>query len=156
MGIRKPLEQELILSNIPEVSHVCLAYRVNSMMFATLFDFVLCFSFPGKGDEDAELLFRHDTFCFERRGFSFRKLQGFPNELAIARIEELGVTDIRARYLADNKMWYVDMTSLVGSSTWNLLPPILQLIEPRLTECVRMIELIRIIAAVLYDADVGN
>lgn len=69
--------------------------------------------------------------------------------LVLDRVQAFGVTEIRAAFSQDDGIWRVRMRSLVGSATWNLLPPVLQLIEPSAGECAKEAELARMIAAAL-------
>ena len=47
------------------------------------------------------------------------------------------------------------MTELVGSSTWNLIPPVLQLIEPTPEDCVAAAEALRITASLVSERRPG-
>ena len=49
----------------------------------------------------------------------------------------------------------IQMTELVGSSTWNLIPPVLQLIEPTPEDCVAAAEALRITASLVSERRPG-
>lgn len=59
--------------------------------------------------------------------------------------------DLNVEYSIQDKKWYVHTDSLIGSTTWNLIPPALQVIKPTEKECVRMFELFELIADALRN-----
>jgi hypothetical protein len=76
-----------------------------------------------------------------------RVLTGLNHPLIIERIVRLNLTDISVVRARDG--WEIRCRSLVGSVTWNLIPPLTQLIEPRADECVRTVEFFELVADAL-------
>ncbi len=151
----KPLTRMLLLAGSCEIERLSLSYEVNSKLFASLFDLVYEFDVPrpaGRGTEsavdDAALELRYDsakkTFAAPSGRFGLDVLEC---DLVFSRMEQLGITDLAAH--ADADAWHVRARGLVGSSTWNLIPPVLHLIEPSRQDCVRGMELFRMVFAAL-------
>lgn len=150
-----PLTRTLLLAEGCEIERLSLSYEVNSKLFASLFDLVYEFDVPRSAERgtesatgDAALELRYDsvkkTFVAPSGRFGLDALEC---DLVFSRIEQLGITDLAAR--ADAGAWHVRVRGLVGSSTWNLIPPVLHLIEPSRQDCVRGMELFRMVFAAL-------
>ncbi len=65
------------------------------------------------------------------------------------RIAALDLTDFRIAYKKASCQWIVSCKSLIGSTTWSLIPPVTYLVKPKEKECVNMIELFELIGCVL-------
>lgn len=72
-------------------------------------------------------------------------LQRLNNRLILDRIVALDLTKISAVYRANTATWTVSCRSLIGSVTWNLIPPVMHLITPRREECVKLIEFFELV-----------
>jgi hypothetical protein len=69
--------------------------------------------------------------------------------LITERIVALDLTNVSASYSAETRAWTIRCRSLIGSTTWNLIPPITQLIRPREDECLRLLEFFELAADAL-------
>ncbi|MBC2890324.1 hypothetical protein [Gordonibacter massiliensis (ex Traore et al. 2017)] len=149
------LERELVFSNISEIQRVVLSYEIKAKLFATLFDLVYSFEVSGCAPNGAKVFLLDGANGFGCSiGSTAKKLNEFlPGALFRDRVRDLGITKMEAVFVAEEALWHIRMVGLVGSSTWNLLPPVLQLIEPRRDECVRATELMRMIGAALARCD---
>lgn len=151
LGEEGVLERELVFPRFGELPSMRLAYSVSSKLFATLFDLVCSFDVPGQSLEGGEVSLLKDATGFRGSAGAEDIAEALSNSLVLDRVQDLGVTRLRALCLGDGEAWHVEIQQLVGSSTWNLLPPVLQLIEPRPEECVKGTELARMVAAALAD-----
>lgn len=74
------------------------------------------------------------------------------NPLIINRIKELDIFDLEIRHDNNSRNFTISIESMVGSSTWVLIPPLIQLIKPTDEECTKFIELFEL----LSDAVINN
>lgn len=68
------------------------------------------------------------------------------NRLIVDRIVSLDMTNVRLTFNPDTMQWSVSCRTLIGSTTWILIPPVMSLIKPRLEECARMLEFMELTA----------
>lgn len=82
------------------------------------------------------------------------KYAGYLNNLNIRlitkRLVNLNFLDFEIIYNVQNKCWDIKATSIIGSTSWMLFPPIFKTVEPKKDECLRILELFELIASVLY------
>lgn len=79
-------------------------------------------------------------------------LERLNNPLIKERIKALELTKLKLRHEKDSSSWSIVMESIIGSTTWMLLPPATSLIKPTPEECVKFLELFELLA----DAAVNN
>lgn len=79
-------------------------------------------------------------------------LKRLNNPLITDRIKDLELIKLKISHEAGSGKWLILMESIIGSSTWLLLPPSTNMIKPSALECIRFLELIELIA----DAAVNN
>lgn len=152
------LSRSMRLACFPEVEELTVRYLPTSKLFALLYDFVLGFEVDGESGGGCTLELCATAERLEVRGLSacqgdparFEALTG--NPLIEERLRSLDVTKLHAVFDSSRGKWQVECVMMVGSATWNLLPPVLQLIEPTSEECLRMIELARLVAVGLRSA----
>jgi hypothetical protein len=53
----------------------------------------------------------------------------------------------------ESDRWSIGCRSLIGSVTWNLIPPLTQLVLPRLQECVGMLEFFELVFDAVLRGD---
>ena len=139
----EPLVRVLDLRCCSETGPLTLRYRPQSKLFAILYDLVCEFSVAGP----------YAPGCMMEMVSGSAKLIGdIENDLIEERLRLLGVTQASAAYDSCSDAWRVSVSLMVGSATWNLLPPIMHLIEPSADECLRMIELFRLLAVGIRSA----
>ena len=161
--IEKPydLTRRLYTPNIPEFECMVFAYNKKQRLFASLFDLTILVadstessSFPLQPDLMARFA---KSIAFEKGKFvakdqSCEAIATSMNcELVQKRIKESGVLDITLE-IASDCSWRIALRQMVGSSTWNLIPPVMQLVDPREDDCLRTAELLRMFAAATRSA----
>ena len=154
----EPLARVLDLRCCPETGPLTIRYRPQSKLFAILYDLVCEFSVvgpyaPGCALEvvsgSAKFVGAHTNGGSDSRVLIPALVE---NGLVEERLRLLGVTQASAAYDDRSDMWRVSVSLMVGSATWNLLPPIMHLIEPSADEYLRMIELFRLLAVGIRSA----
>lgn len=75
-----------------------------------------------------------------------RFLEMLNNRLIIDRIVGLDMTNVRLIFNPDTMQWSVGCRTLIGSTTWILIPPVMSLIKPRPEECARLLEFMELTA----------
>lgn len=74
------------------------------------------------------------------------------NKLIIDRIVSLDMTNVEVTYNPDSFNWTISCRTLIGSTTWILIPPVMSLIKPNPDESAKMLEFFELVA----DAVVNN
>lgn len=81
-------------------------------------------------------------------------LSALNHQLIIDRIVSLDMTRVEVSYNPTTEQWTIQCSTLIGSTTWVLIPPLMQLIKPKPAECIKMIEFMELVAdAVLRPAN---
>lgn len=146
------LSRSMRLACFPEIGELTVRYLPTSKLFAILYDFTLSFEVDGGPDYGCAVELCATARRLEVKGASACRsdLSRFEvltnNPLIEERLRLLDVTKLHAAYDMPEGKWQVECSMMVGSATWNLLPPVLQLIEPTSEEYLRMIELARLMA----------
>ncbi|MEQ3362739.1 hypothetical protein [Raoultibacter massiliensis] len=154
----EPLVRVLDLRCCSETGPLTLRYRPQSKLFAILYDLVCEFSVAGPYAPGCmmEMVSGSAKLIGDSANAGGDPLALFPalveNDLIEERLRLLGVTQASAAYDSCSGAWRVSVSLMVGSATWNLLPPIMHLIEPSADECLRMIELFRLLAVGIRSA----
>lgn len=130
-GLTRTIAFPETTNNDIEFSAITLEYVVRNKIFALLFD--LKCSVPIVGAET----------------ISAPRIPPL-NNLMRARTEVLGITHIAVQ-LSENNGCILTCSSLVGSATWNLIPPVLHAITPTPEECIRYTELLRMLACATIE-----
>ena len=151
LGEEGMLKRELVFPCFGELASMWLTYGVSSKLFATLFDLTCSFNVAGRLLKGGEVTLLKDATGFWGSVGMEDIAETLSNDLVLDRVQDLGVTRLRASFLDAEEVWHVEIQQMVGSSTWNLLPPVLQLIEPRPEECIKGAELARMVAAALAE-----
>ena len=68
------------------------------------------------------------------------------NRLIIDRIVNLDMTNVEVLYTPNMNCWTISCRTLIGSTTWILIPPVMNLIKPNPIECAKMIEFFELVA----------
>jgi hypothetical protein len=68
------------------------------------------------------------------------------NRLIIDRIVDLDMTRVEVSYNPNSQRWTIGCRTLIGSTTWVLIPPVMHLIKPRPVECVKALEFLELVA----------
>lgn len=151
-----PLKRALVLPERLGIERLGLAYLERNKLFAVLYDLryeyvVPCGpAFEGERfDADGGRLLWMDT---AKR--AFRAAPAFEDaardlscELAFDRVERLGLSELSVSAGELSGTCRIEAQGIVGSATWNLVPPVFDMIVPHPEDCARGIELFRMIAA---------
>ncbi|MDR0596685.1 MAG: hypothetical protein LBG50_04010 [Clostridiales Family XIII bacterium] len=163
---RSFLDKTLLFKGLSFIDHLRLRYRVENRFFAVMYDLVANVTIPVRGASApsgdvriaAELkgkMFVKDAAfalvsCGEGDAAQADKIMELlGTELIRERILSLDLADIQISYSAGAGEWDIKCRSIIGSTTWNLIPPITQLIKPKQEECVRLVEFYELIASCL-------
>lgn len=68
------------------------------------------------------------------------------NRLIIDRVVDLDMTNVEVLYTPNMNCWTISCRTLIGSTTWILIPPVMNLIKPNPIECAKMIEFFELAA----------
>lgn len=75
------------------------------------------------------------------------------NKLIIDRIVDLDMTKVEVTYDPAIGQWIIGCRTLIGSTTWVLIPPVMHLIKPRPVECVKLIEFLELVADAIISKE---
>lgn len=151
----EPLARTFDLRCCSEAGAITVRYCPRSKLFAILYDLCFKFSVAGPGVPGCTIEMVPGATRLAVRGvdseshFDPFSDKGDVVDLIADRLGILDVTRLRAVYEAPSSSWTVSFSTMVGSATWNLIPPVMHLIEPTAIECVRAIELLRLLAVSL-------
>lgn len=154
----KPLARTFSPRCCSEVGAITVRYQPQNKFFATLYDLSFEFSVagpkaPGCSIELApgsmKLVSKGNGEGSSHAGFSDDLLD---NELIEARLRLLGATRLSAVCEGSAGCWNVGLSTMVGSATWNLIPPVMHLIEPTNDECLRAFELLELLAVAIRSS----
>lgn len=160
-----PLACVVTVPNAPEAPELILRYEVRNKLFASLFDLHVLFevdvcsleapkvSAGGGGTSlggDELYLFKG---AFAGNGRFSHAAEMLNCEIALSRLEALSVVSVSTVPGGDGSKCVVDISCLVGSATWNLIPPVFDVVCPTREECVKGIELFRMIAVALQSSE---
>jgi len=90
--------------------------------------------------------------CSEEELDEYLKLLN--NKLIIDRIVSLDMTHVEVVYQPAKKSWAISNRTLVGSTTWILIPPVMHLIKLKPEECVKMLEFFELVADAVVNRKV--
>lgn len=124
------LTQGLDLSDIEEFICITLRYVPRNKVFAILFDLEVSVSVSYKMEKTSS----------STNALSLENLDAIMKE----RVESLGIYRITEEGKEGARK--IICYSMVGSSTWNLIPLVMHLITPSQEECLRYTELLRMLA----------
>ena len=72
-------------------------------------------------------------------------LERLSHPLILERIRSLELREIQVSHTRDGG-WKISCESLIGSATWILIPPVVNLIRPSERECLRFVEFFELVA----------
>jgi hypothetical protein len=161
---RRFLDKTLEFKGLKFIDCLNLRYRMENRLFAILYDLLIETSVPAqnagaprravrieaelKGKlfvKDAIFVLKACSDCDERRADAILAL--LDNDLLRERILALDLADIVLSFDPGRAEWTIRCRSIIGSTTWNLIPPITQLIKPKEDECVKLIEFFELAAS---------
>lgn len=154
------LYKRISFNDLYHLKELKMSYILKDRLFARSYDLVFEYEVPAIFNEHMNFKLRY-LGRNKINGAKFVALVGnqevgpilekLNNPLIHSRLVKLDLMDLDVEYSIQEKKWYVRTDSLIGSSTWNLIPPALQVIKPTEKECVLMIELFELIADALRN-----
>ncbi len=103
------------------------------------------YSFKGKSDRWS---FKSWSASDEQKAAYTERLN---NPLILDRIKALDIFDLEIGHNRGASTFTISIESMIGSATWILIPPIIQLIKPTEEECTKFIELFELISDALIN-----
>lgn len=154
----------LLLQGFRYLEHLNLRYNYENRFFSISYNLEMSTSLPVREGQEppGDCIFQaQNTGKFRRkRPIWVCKAGGAPGDylkrlnhsLILNRIDTLDMTRVTARYQAAERKWIISCESMIGSATWILIPPVINLIKPTMEECVKVLEFFELTA----DAVVNN
>lgn len=149
------LSKRIFFNDLYFLEELKMSYILKDRLFARSYDLVFEYEVPAIFNEQMKFALRY-LGTTKINGAQFVMIDGnqeadlilkkLNNPLIHSRLVQLDLFDLTLVYSPQNEKWYIRTDSLIGSSTWNLIPPALQVIKPTEKECVLMIELFELIA----------
>jgi hypothetical protein len=158
------LDKTLELTGFEYIDRLSLRYRMENRFFAIIYDLLIETEVkPREGRRpsgpvsigadlkgriyvsDAEWVVRTAEPGDDALAGEIATLLG--TDLVRQRILDLDLADIRLDYDPGAGVWTIGCRSIIGSTTWNLIPPITQLISPKGEECVKLMEFFELAAS---------
>ena len=160
----KPLERTFVFRDTSHLGRVSLRYDERNLLFAKTFDLTIentiATAAPAPAGNRAFPVHETGTLSL---GIGSNRLAGTGTfspldgtsapQLLADRLESLGARSLtvsleRNAEASATPLLTVRLVQLVGSSTWNLIPPVLQLIEPTEQDCRATAEVLRMATAI--------
>ena len=94
---------------------------------------------------------RFESACADRQpDLRERQMLELLNEpIVLGKIQQLGLLGVSIRYQMEYGRWLISVRSMVGSSTWILMPPVMQVIMPVRQEIYQFVELMRMLTSIV-------
>lgn len=80
-------------------------------------------------------------------------LKRLSHKLIMDRIAALDMMKVQVSYSAKSQLWTVKYQSIIGSTNWILIPPVLQLIKYKPEEVVRTLEFFELVMDAISNPD---
>lgn len=141
----RPFRRTLFLAGMEGLGSVTLGYEVARRALATLYTFIYDFEVNVRSDLPAcELVLANGSIrCISGMSKAPDLLAG---DLVRERMEVLGILELHVVVFGDGAPAKVRMAGIVGSTTWNAIPPVLNFVGFKEGESFRAVELMRMIA----------
>jgi len=148
------LYKRIALANLGNLKELKLSYYLQNRFFARIYDLKFDFEIPDFREEEVKFQLAY-TGVTQVTGAKFNLLSGGDQDLEILkrlntalitdRLVKLDFLDFSIGYNLKEQKWQVSADSIIGSATWNMLPPMFQVIKPTDKECILMMELFQLI-----------
>jgi hypothetical protein len=155
------LYKRIALRELPYIDELKMSYYLQNRFFARTYDLRFEFRIPFLREEDAKFELSY-TGITQISGAKFNLSVGGKDDLDLLirlnsemitdRLVKLDFLDFKIAFSVKDKGWVVSADSIIGSATWNLLPPMFQVIKPTFKECIQMIELFQLIMEALINS----
>jgi hypothetical protein len=160
------LFKKIGLRDLRYINELKIRYFLQNRFFARTYDLRFEFEIPSKREEEAKFELAYSgkmkisgaKFNLSSGGAEdLELLKRLNNNLINDRLLKLDFLDFKIVYSSSKQKWFISADSIIGSATWNLLPPMFQVIKPTFKECIMMIELFQLITdAIVNDIKGGE
>jgi hypothetical protein len=154
------LFKKIGLKDIKYINDLKISYFLQNRFFARTYDLRFELEIPSNREEEAKFELAYSG-KMKISGAKFNLSSGGPEDLKLLqrlnsdfvkdRLLKLDFLDFKISYSARKQKWYITADSIIGSATWNLLPPMFQVIKPTFKECIMMIELFQLISEAIVN-----
>lgn len=157
--------KQFYFRDLHHLNQMSLTYKIENRLFAISYDpiYQITIFESGAAQLDADctvhaklsgkLHIKDAYFAAKDKNLDNEKvnslIERLNNPLIIERIVSLNLMSLELTYSLKSKSWKITCKSIIGSTTWNLIPPVTYLVTPKEEECVQMIELFELIANIL-------
>lgn len=153
----------MTLYNCEPVHQIMLVYDVENRFAAISYNLVLQSFYSRQEDKAYQFELQYEGTLYIRNA-AFRCtsdslmaqdsraqeiVQTLNEPIIINKIMELNLLQVVLQYSMAEKRWVISLKSLAGSSTWVLIPPIMQTIKPRQSEIYALVEVMRMIQSAI-------
>ena len=148
------LYKKIALKDLNYLRELKLSYYLQNRFFARTYDLRFEFDIPIARKEKAEFELSYSGKT-QIKGAKFKMIAGEENDtglfeklnnnLICDRLLKLDFLDLKIKYSTHDGAWKICAESIIGSATWNFVPPMFQVIKPTPQECILTIELFQLI-----------
>ena len=165
---RRLLHKKLFLQNFHYLKKLDLSYTLENRFWERSYNLEIYSELETNDlfQEEGECLFEVDAKGrFRVHSVTWKYMQGTLNSeqaqryvdrlnhpLILERICALDLSHIQVEHRSGSGKWRIQFHSMLGSTTWVLIPPILQTIKPKPAEFIKMVEFLDLTA----DAVINN
>ncbi len=152
------LKLELALKNHATIHELELEYDLQNRFFSRIYDLTIKCTLPFEHGEETRITLKYggfnsikDAYFVDESGSAMgKKITAKLNNPRISKkFREFQFLGLNLEYHAAKKTWSIEATSIVGSSTWMFLPPLLHTIKPKPEECREIVRLFELLAFVV-------
>src|SRR5699024_10698968 len=154
------LYKNIRLNNLRYLTYLEMSYILKDRLFSRSYNLTFNYEIPAFFSEHIKINLRYSGRTKIKDAY-FEVIEGgekasllvetLNHQLISYRIVSLELINLILEYSPNRKSRHVFVESLIGSTTWNLIPPVMQVIKPNPTECMFMIELFELIAGSLQN-----
>jgi len=154
------LYKNIRLNNLRYLTYLEMSYILKDRLFSRSYNLTFNYEIPAFFSEHIKINLRYSGRTKIKDAY-FEVIEGgekasllietLNHQLISYRLVSLELINLTLEYSPNRKSWHVFVESLIGSTTWNLIPPVMQVIKPNPTECMFMIELFELIAGSLQN-----
>jgi len=155
---KKELSLTLELKEPEYISEIELKYSLQNRFFSRIYDLIIESTLSFQEGEETLITLNYKGFN-KITGAYFDEKTGNEQGKRIAqklnypqildKFLEFNFPRFDIRYSPTSKTWNIKATSIIGSTTWILIPPIFQTIKPTSKECLQILKLFELVAYVI-------
>lgn len=152
------LRLELALKNQDYIHELELEYDLQNRFFSRIYDLTIKCNLPFDYGEETRVTLKYRGFNSIKGAYFVDESGSAMGERIVAKLNsprvlkkfiEFQFLGLNLEYHALKKTWSIEAKSIVGSSTWMFLPPLIHTIKPKPEECRRIVALFELLAFVV-------